>query len=110
MAGAVALLLAVAGGAVAQEEADARRDLHCMAVFMAVADSDDPEMVNAGSMGAIYFYGRLQGREPRTDWLRRLLEFSERITEEELYSRGQECADDLERMGREMEAIGRTAG
>ena len=104
-AGAAALSLA-AGAAAAQTpgETESRRDLTCMAVFLAIADSEDPQMVQAGSIGSLFFYGRLQGREPEVNWLERLAVLSEEMTLEQLYARGGECGAIVERVGQDMVA------
>lgn len=104
-AAAMALSL-TAGAAAAQQpgETESRRDLICMALFLAIADSDDPQMIQAGSIGSLFFYGRLQGREPQANWLERLAVLSEEMTLEQLYARGAECGSIVERVGQDMVA------
>lgn len=104
---AAALALSLTAGAAATQqpgETESQRDLTCMAVFLAIADSDDPQMVQAGSIGSLFFYGRLQGREPQVNWFERLAVLSEQMTLEQLYARGEECGSIVERVGQDMVA------
>ena len=106
LAAAALALSLTAGAAAAQQpgETESQRDLTCMAVFLAIADSDEPEMVQAGTIGSLFFYGRLQGREPQVNWLERLAVLSEQMTLEQLYARGEECGAIVERVGQDMVA------
>lgn len=102
-AGALALGLAAGGAAAAQSaEPEAQRDLTCMAVFLTIADSADPEMQQAGTVGALFFYGRLQGREPNVSWFDRLGDFADSVSMEELMSHGPECGGVVEQVGQDM--------
>ena len=104
-AAALALTL-TAGAAVAQTpgETESQRDLTCMAVFLAIADSTDPQMVQAGSIGSLFFYGRLQGREPGVNWFERLAVYAEQVDMQQLMGRAQECGAIVERVGQDMVA------
>ena len=48
-------------------------DFRCYAASMVLAglSGDDPEVVNAASMIAFYYLGRLEGRAPDVDWINR---------------------------------------
>lgn len=110
---AAALALALTtGAAVAQPDQDAenQRDLTCMAVFLAVADSDDPEMQQAGAVGSLFFYGRLQGRAPDVDWFERLAAYADTVSLEELFSHGEECGGIVEQVGQDMVAYAEQHG
>ena len=110
-AGALALSLMV-GGTMAQPSGDAesRRDLTCMAVFLAIADSDDPEMQEAGTLGSLFFYGRLQGREPNVNWFEQLAAYADSVTMEQLMGHAQECGGIVEQVGQEMIAYAEQHG
>ena len=43
-------------------------DLRCLVVSFAMASLPENKSKQAASISAFYFLGRLQGREPRTDW------------------------------------------
>lgn len=104
-AAALALTLS-AGTAVAQpaQDAENQRDLTCMAVFLAVADNEDPEIQQAGTIGSLFFYGRLQGRSPEVNWFERLAAYADSVSVEELFSHAQECGGIVERVGQDMVA------
>lgn len=102
---AAALALALtAGAAVAQpaQDAENERDLTCMAVFLTIADNEDPEMQNAGAIGSMFFYGRLQGRAPHVDWYERLGVLGDTVTMEELLSHARACGDIVGQVGQDM--------
>jgi hypothetical protein len=46
----------------AEDEATAT-DMRCLIVAAALAESNDPDAKKAGSVGLIYFWGRLEGRQ-----------------------------------------------
>ena len=102
---AAALALALTtGAAVAQpaQDAENQRDLTCMAVFLTIADSEDVQMQQAGTIGSLFFYGRLQGRAPEVNWFERLAAYAEAVTMDELMGHAQECGGIVERVGQEM--------
>ena len=104
-AGALALSL-IAGAAAAQTpgETESQRDLTCTAFFLAIADSSDPATVQAGTLGALFFYGRLEGREPDVNWFEQLAVYAEQVDMEQLMSRATECGAIVERVGLDMVA------
>ncbi|KQW78687.1 hypothetical protein [Brevundimonas sp. Root1279] len=86
----------LSGSRNAQTEADFR----CFAagLVMAEVSGDDAEMVNAGSMVAFYYLGRLEGREPSIDWVARGVEVGT--------AKGEELLPELARCGEEFAAKG----
>ena len=102
-AGALALSL-IAGAAAAQTpgETESQRDLTCTAFFLAIADSLDPATVQAGTLGALFFYGRLEGREPGVNWFERLAVYLDQVDRQQLMGRAQECSAIIERVGQGM--------
>jgi len=105
MIAAAALALSLtAGVATARQagETESQRDLTCMAVFLAIADSDDPQMQQAGTIGSLFFYGRLQGREPGVNWFERLTVYADSVDMEQLMARAPECGGIIEQVGQDM--------
>jgi hypothetical protein len=85
----------------AAEDADAR----CLGVFSLEADSDDKASQDNGKVGAVYFAGKLRGRNPAVDFetmLRRAIP----ALEASLASEKVRCFTELRAVGTAMAAAG----
>ena len=80
-----------------------RNDLECVALFALMA-SDPAEQVN-GSVGMVYYLGRLEGRNPGTDQVRRFYNWASTYTDAEIGAMIERAAP---RCGREMQTLGNT--
>ena len=69
---AIAPQSTLSGSADPQTEADFR--CYAASLVLAGVSAEDQEMVNAASMVAFYYLGRLEGRTPETDWIRQGIE------------------------------------
>ena len=63
----ITALLFLAQAAAPAATAPAQADARCLAVLGAIADSDQPELQRAAQLGALYFFGKLLGRDPAID-------------------------------------------
>lgn len=96
------LLLGLALAAPAQAAPDPDQDLRCFAVGLSLIESNP----TAGLTAAMYFMGRLEGREPNTDWYARLARHLETVTPESLQADAQVCGQILVDKGQEMQDRG----
>lgn len=104
IAAAVALSVSAPAAQAQEISTQSRDDLTCFAVFAAIFG--DPESGLSGderiavSSGVTYYLGRLEGRDPQTDWLAYL-----RDNEEAIYTRVLDEAE-FQRCGTEYSAVG----
>lgn len=84
-----------------------RADLQCMTVLVVmIGASEDPNTRAGLSSGATFYYGRLQGRTPGTDWLRRLANYARTEPGVELEANRIRCADEMAAMSAAFISIG----
>lgn len=104
---AALLLLAQAAPAatVTPEQADAR----CLAAFAAMGSSDREDLQRATQLGALYFYGKLLGRNPGVD-LQTVLTGAVAAVGKDFRPELTRCGGELERSGRAMRAAGQAMG
>jgi NaMN:DMB phosphoribosyltransferase len=105
---AAALLAAAsAAGAATAEDAE---DMRCLIVAAELAEDDDSEAAEAGTIMTMYFLGRIDGRSPGANLeeilVREALEMSEADKQRLLIS----CSTQLEVRGKQMEALGSRLG
>jgi len=108
---AAALALApqqpLSGSSNAVTEADFR--CYAAAVVMAGLSEDDAEVLNAASLIAFYFLGRLEGREPAVDWIEQGIKVGNKQPEL-LMAELPRCGTEFEAKGQEMVDKGQAAG
>lgn len=84
-----------------------RADLQCMTVIIVLIGASEDAEVRAGlSSGATFYYGRLQGRTPGTDWLRRLADYARTEPGAELEANRIRCSEEMAVMGAAFTSIG----
>lgn len=109
IAGGLALSLAAAPPAAAQTPSAAEvADMQCFAVVALLGsqmEEDSPDMAGIAG-GMMYYLGRLEGRSPRTDWLKQMKTYLEKIDEKELEPHFERCGRELEITGSAMVAWG----
>jgi uncharacterized protein YggE len=77
----------------ASGEATTTTDLRCLFVSGALAQSDDPELKNIGTLSLFYFWGRIEGRLPTGEIAQRLIEEARKMTPEDVKGQAQTCAN-----------------
>ena len=88
-----------------------RDDLTCFAVFAAIFGTPNAEMTaeerQAVASGITYYLGRLEGRDPQTDWLAYLQAHEQevyvRVLDEQQFNR---CATEFTAVGARMASTG----
>lgn len=86
-----------------------RADLQCMTlIVVTMGASEDPESSAQLASGATYFYGRLQGRTPGTDWLARLADYARTEPGAELETNRQRCVQEMQALSTAFTAMGET--
>jgi hypothetical protein len=81
-------------------------DLRCAAVGLMIASSGDQTTQMAGSMIAVHYVGKLQGRDPAIDLEEELFQLSLVITEAEFAVEQRRCGAEFQRLGQNMITMG----
>jgi len=110
-----ALAAAVALTAPADDLSDLKpqdkADLQCMAVaVVAIGMSTDQDQKAGLATGATYFFGRLQGRTPGTDWLARFTTYIRSEPVDELEANRMRCANEIGAMAQAFTSAGEAMG
>jgi hypothetical protein len=77
----------------ASGEATTTTDLRCLFVSGALAQSDDPELKNIGTLSLFYFWGRIEGRLPTSEIAQRLIDEAKKMTPGDIKAQAQTCAN-----------------
>ncbi len=95
---------ALLGADLSDLPAASQADLQCMGL-LAVA-IDDPALSETlkqqYSGGMMYYLGRLEGRDPGTDWVQRMLDYTDNTPVLQIRSHGQRCGHELIVKGQEI--------
>lgn len=110
-----ALAAAVALTAPADDLSDLKpqdkADLQCMAVAVVAIGMSTDQASKAGlATGATYFFGRLQGRTPGTDWLARFTTYIRSEPVDELEANRMRCANEIGAMAQAFTSAGEAMG
>jgi len=92
---AAALVLGALPAAAPAAPADATTttDVRCLFVSGALAQSDDPDLKNIGTLSLFYFWGRLEGRGAPSDIVQRLIDESKKLSADDVKTQAKVCAD-----------------
>jgi hypothetical protein len=82
-------------------------DARCLIVAVSLLQSPNNATRAAASSSALYYLGRLDGREPSVDLEKLLVELSKQISPEEVRLEAQRCGQILSLRGKVMSDIGR---
>lgn len=99
----IAFLLQAA--AVAAPLPPERADARCLAAFGMLVNQSDETVQRAGQLGAVYFYGKLLGRNPGID-LRTAIEAAAKAVGPNAKAELTRCGSELDRAGTTMQAVG----
>lgn len=110
-----ALVAAVALSAPAADLSDLKpqdkADLQCMAVAVVAIGMSTDQASRAGlATGATFFYGRLQGRTPGTDWLARFTTYIRSEPVDDLEANRVRCANEIGEMANAFSTAGAAMG
>jgi hypothetical protein len=67
-------------------------DLRCLMVSAMLAQGDDPDLKDVGTLSLYYFWGRLEGHVAVADVAQRLIDEAKTMTPEELKAQAKNCA------------------
>lgn len=73
-------------------EATTTTDLRCLMVSAMLAQGDDPDLKDIGTLSLYYFWGRLEGHVSVADVAQRLIDQAKTMSPEELKAQAQNCA------------------
>jgi hypothetical protein len=93
LAAALALATLPAAASAAPDEAATNTDVRCLFVSGALAQSDDPQLKNIGTLSLFYFWGRLEGRGEPSDIVQRLIDASKKMSADDVKAQAQTCAN-----------------
>ncbi len=93
LAAALALGALPAAAPAAPDDSATTTDVRCLLVSGALAQSDEPELKNIGTLSLFYFWGRLEGRGAPGDIVQRLIEASKKLTADDVKAEAKVCAD-----------------
>jgi hypothetical protein len=74
-------------------EATTTTDLRCLMVSAMLAQGDDPDLKDIGTLSLYYFWGRLEGRIAAADVAQRLIDQAKTMTPDELKAEARNCSD-----------------
>jgi hypothetical protein len=99
----VATILA-ATPALADEAADTA-DMTCLSAYLYHAAQGAPEEAVRSTVGAMFYLGRLEGRSPGVNWVSRIPEYADILTQDDLNAAAPACAAVLRERGAQMVAL-----
>ena len=101
---AAMMATALLGADLSDMPAASQADLQCMGL-LAVA-IDDPALSDTlkqqYSGGMMYYLGRLEGRDPRTNWVRRMMDYTDSTPVQQVRSHSPRCGHELIAKGQEI--------
>jgi hypothetical protein len=114
VAAVLALTAVPAAASAAPDDATTNTDVRCLFVSGALAQSDDPQLKNIGTLSLFYFWGRLEGRGAPSDIVQRLIDASKRMTADDVKAQAQTCANLSKAAGQKIsdisDALSKTLG
>ena len=82
-------------------------DLRCLTLVVATIGASTDLAASASLVsGATFYFGRLQGRTPGTDWLTRLADYARTEPVAELEANRARCVEEMQALGRDFTAMG----
>jgi len=103
----IVLIAAAAVGRAAQAADDvAAADVRCLAVATVLSSNADPNVKNAGLMAALYYLGRVDGRQPTLDLEARLKQAYEQMSLQDVQAEARRCGAELGVRGKAVSEIG----
>lgn len=101
---AAMMATALVGADLSDMPTESAADLQCMGL-LAVA-IDDPAATDAVKQqytgGMMYYLGRLEGRDPSRNWIKRMLEYTDSTPVQQVRSHSQRCGQELIAKGQEI--------
>lgn len=90
--------------------ADSAGDVRCLLAAVTMMTSPNNTIRAAAATSALYYLGRLDGREPGVDLEKRLSEESHRMSSDDLAAESKRCGQELSARARVISSIGQRLG
>ncbi len=100
-----ALTALMVSNAVAQDR-QPEADLRCLVVALDMGNSVDPDIKNLAPLAAMYYIGRIEGRDPRLDLEAKLTGELMKMSAAERQAEVRRCGADLSAKGKLLSDIG----
>ena len=81
-------------------------DIRCLAVATLLSSNADPNVKNAGLMAALYYLGKVDGRDPRLDLESRLKQEFLQLSAQQVQAEASRCGAELGVRGKAVSEIG----
>jgi hypothetical protein len=104
--GAGLVLAVLLQSTAAADEASVRADVRCVIVSIRIMQLQDPNLQKAGTMSALYFFGRLDGASPSLDLEERIVKELTIMTPEDYKTESARCGGELQVRGQALQEIG----
>ena len=101
------LALAAAASGVQAQPAPVERDLECLMALSALAGSDDQKTQTAAANAAMFFSGKLFGREPDIDLKARMLSGAKTFDRSTIPATLVRCGEEMKTRGSQLTDAGR---
>jgi hypothetical protein len=101
------LILGLASMSVGAQEAVNVADIRCVVVGMKLTGATDSPDQSRGFLLTLYYLGRLDGRSPKLDIERLIIEEARRMSEADYGSEERRCGAALAEKGRQITEIGK---
>ena len=89
------------------QDAETIADVHCVIVGAVLAGKTDTTQRAAGSLVAMYYIGRLDGRVPKLDLEELMIKESKAMTSSDFAAEAKRCGATLTARGQELTKIGK---
>lgn len=96
----------LASPAAAQISDATHKDLRCLAAMSALAGSETPELKQAGTLGAMLWYGRLSATMSEAQITDAMIAEVKTMATADLTSETQRCGTEMQAYGQAMQRIG----
>jgi hypothetical protein len=102
----LAVLLAVPAGAQANPAEDQTPILRCLIATSLLGQSEDKALASAGTMGSLYWLGRLDSSLSEDEIENRITAISDKLTQADIRLDLQRCGTEMQQRGDMMQRIG----
>lgn len=103
----IVLLMMLSGSAYSKPPPATIADVQCLVVGATLADSSDQRKKLIGTMLAIYYLGRIDGRSPKADLEALMRLEASKMTQVDFRNAARRCGSELSARGAEITRIGR---
>lgn len=88
------------------DDAATEADIQCLVVGLRMASMTDPTVKTAALPTALYYFGKLDGRDPNLDLETKVIELVEKMTDDEFRTYARRCGAELQNRGAKITEMG----